>query len=1403
MKFSTHAPSEFSKEIPVLRKILRNFPGGWLLLNSMIAHASLAEGFFEADSGGNAERRCRAFELSPFLICTLLLLLAPAGFSQTKDVYGLVKGQNFIQVTDTFSLPHPELPAYWQAWARHTSVIPEPSVIIRTPLATEVELEPGLGGAETFRPFTAIADCDLSFPAGSYTIRDQLSPSNSRELALTLPAGEYPPAPQLVNMTQMILQSKQPLPIRWKPLEGATAADRIIVFLEDLIENTVIYRSPLPGEAGALSGTSSQFTLPPLNLTNQFVFLAVSFIRVNTAGSIETAEATGTVGLASTTRAFLFLLPDLPEEPDVQEFRLLDGVVTLQSDGSPSESKEYVFETAVIAPPSTKLTGISVQSPPGTTYNLEHAWFTEFWLKQLVFGNESELRAAAPNGIYNWTFELDDKPSVTAELTGSFTGSWPALPIIRDLDQLQTGEFSGPLAIRWQPIPGANAADMIEVTIVHSAGGIGWRSPKGFRLSVLSTADPAAIPEEGASIVYVLKDSDSLLHFRVFDESGEIILDENEERFDPEEVAPVRDELEGVWGQAQLSSERKETILNAVLLLLGFNPEEFPLALDGTSTHLTIPAGVILAGNPYEGRVRLLRILSRDQTALDDAVGLVGRFAETRFPLASLSSRPLEALVEELPPAEIGEYYQGFLNAAGGRRPYSWSLVAGELPRGLEFESKGRISGIPAGTGTFTLGFAVQDSTGQEAHVTLSLSATGTVPPLTFVDESLPPLIPGMAYFAEFALSGGVEPYSASLVSGRLPEGLDLEDCCGFIAGKPLEAGDFTFELQLEDGAGQTQRRSFSLHVPAEALEPPLRFRSIQSFGPNGIRLALSGAEGDPITIESSDDLVTWNVLFEATLPPERMLSLPIGGERRFMRARLGFHPPTPNPLLVTPILSDVLSVSGELTVSGLTLKLTNDLGIIITLEIPEDAVLQPVQVTMTAVDRLEDSPLDEILWGVELKPEGLNLFYPGSLTARFPGVPPTGAVPFAYAARGRDCRMHAAFLNGTEVMLPIHHFSGYGQGQGDQASEKMQQHKSCEPMYAGAQAVAELLHKYLPDIPPQGELEAVIKNWYNQSAYPNLRAAEQNDTLLKSALREFLVWAHYCQLLGLEDGFNEWNMGSVERGILNAINRAQARCSSNYDPEEAYNILEWARQGQLLGLGESSLNMEQIGDRIIRCYRFELKLDSIIREVSDRFVEQVVSGPAYFEWNWSTLKLTSATEGPLERRYWYLKSDRPTRPEGTTGRLIPGYLRITVKEQEQPPVDPSDPCKPPPEASEPKTDIVCTFAVEDPVTGFWAQGDDGNWHFSPLQGDMGGRWYAPFKAAHYEEFGKVPAGSHPDGGLMLRDGFEISDKWEYLGGRLYAKADYVQRFLLGGQWFVETTVIELWHAPKPFRRYP
>jgi hypothetical protein len=81
---------------------------------------------------------------------------------------------------------------------------------------------------------------------------------------------------------------------------------------------------------------------------------------------------------------------------------------------------------------------------------------------------------------------------------------------------------------------------------------------------------------------------------------------------------------------------------------------------------------------------------------------------------------------DALSPGTVGEFYCcGNLFASGGVPEYTWSLVAGELPPGLELaESPGRITGTPTTAGTFTFTVRVTDSTGASAERTLSITVS-------------------------------------------------------------------------------------------------------------------------------------------------------------------------------------------------------------------------------------------------------------------------------------------------------------------------------------------------------------------------------------------------------------------------------------------------------------------------------------------------------------------------------------------------------------------------------------------------------------------------------------------------------------------------------------------------------
>jgi len=73
----------------------------------------------------------------------------------------------------------------------------------------------------------------------------------------------------------------------------------------------------------------------------------------------------------------------------------------------------------------------------------------------------------------------------------------------------------------------------------------------------------------------------------------------------------------------------------------------------------------------------------------------------------------------------VGEFYFFNLFASGGVQPYTWAVVAGELPPGLELPRReNQISGTPTTAGTFTFTVRVTDDLGafSEREFTITIS---------------------------------------------------------------------------------------------------------------------------------------------------------------------------------------------------------------------------------------------------------------------------------------------------------------------------------------------------------------------------------------------------------------------------------------------------------------------------------------------------------------------------------------------------------------------------------------------------------------------------------------------------------------------------------------------------------
>ena len=115
-------------------------------------------------------------------------------------------------------------------------------------------------------------------------------------------------------------------------------------------------------------------------------------------------------------------------------------------------------------------------------------------------------------------------------------------------------------------------------------------------------------------------------------------------------------------------------------------------------------------------------------------------------------------------------------------------------------------------------------STNQTATITTtagtskSVAITVTAPPapqpaLAITSSSLPGGELQVPYSATLVATGGSAPYSWTVLSGQLPDGLSLTSSTGGILGTPTVANFFSVVIQVSDQAGATVSADFSINI--------------------------------------------------------------------------------------------------------------------------------------------------------------------------------------------------------------------------------------------------------------------------------------------------------------------------------------------------------------------------------------------------------------------------------------------------------------------------------------------------------------------------------------------------------------------------------------------------------------
>jgi len=177
------------------------------------------------------------------------------------------------------------------------------------------------------------------------------------------------------------------------------------------------------------------------------------------------------------------------------------------------------------------------------------------------------------------------------------------------------------------------------------------------------------------------------------------------------------------------------------------------------------------------------------------------------------TSIPVIINTSPLPSSSAGVAYNETLTATGGTPGYTFSIVSGSLPNGLNLSSGGAISGTTNVSGT-TANFTVQvtDSKGKSSSTALAITCLSAGSPVITTISPLPIGSTALAYSLTFAAAGGTPPYTYSPGTGTFPPGLTLSTA-GVLSGAPSATGTYTFYVNLADNIGANSNVPFTMTV--------------------------------------------------------------------------------------------------------------------------------------------------------------------------------------------------------------------------------------------------------------------------------------------------------------------------------------------------------------------------------------------------------------------------------------------------------------------------------------------------------------------------------------------------------------------------------------------------------------
>ncbi|HYE79740.1 MAG TPA: Ig domain-containing protein, partial [bacterium] len=241
-------------------------------------------------------------------------------------------------------------------------------------------------------------------------------------------------------------------------------------------------------------------------------------------------------------------------------------------------------------------------------------------------------------------------------------------------------------------------------------------------------------------------------------------------------------------------------------------------------------------------------------------------------------------LTTELPNPTFGQPYMARIETTDGVEPYTFALIGGALPAGLDLDPLGAITGTPNDAEEigreFPFTVQVTDSCpftpGTDTQDLVIVVQPAPCEPLAIANTGFADPVLGQAYNATLFATGGVPPYAWALAStsGPLPSGLTV-DPSGAIMGTPDDPEQvgrpFTFTLEATDACplgAQTSQAEFTVTLQPAPDCPDPAITTTELANP-----VLGEPYNQPLEVAGGEAPFTFEVLKGGVLPTGIALS--------------------------------------------------------------------------------------------------------------------------------------------------------------------------------------------------------------------------------------------------------------------------------------------------------------------------------------------------------------------------------------------------------------------------------------------------------------------------------------------------------------------------------------------------